>query len=144
MVQEDHALTHRSDEEDRPVAAQWGALDFTERGNLDHAAFFSPCRASYSTGVSIPSAEERHSRYLRLVSPAELVKRARETGQPVVITQNGKATAVLQDVESFERQRHAMLLLKALVQGDIDYREGRSLTHGSARARVAKRLLANE
>ncbi len=29
---------------------------------------------------------------------AELIRRAKETGQPIVITQNGKATAVLVDV----------------------------------------------
>ncbi len=38
---------------------------------------------------------------------AELVRRARETGQPIIITQNGKATAVLQDVETYQRQRQA-------------------------------------
>ena len=71
---------------------------------------------------------------------AELIKRARETGQPVVITQNGKPTAVLQDVESFQRQRHTLLLLKAMVQGDRDYQAGRSLTHKQAQARLKKTL----
>ena len=39
---------------------------------------------------------------------AELIRQARETGQPIIITQNGKPTAVLQDVESFQRQREAL------------------------------------
>ena len=71
---------------------------------------------------------------------AELIKRARETRQPVVITQNGKPTAVLQDVESFQRQRQTLLLLKALVQGDRDYQSGRSLTHKQAQIRLKKTL----
>ncbi len=71
---------------------------------------------------------------------AELIKRARETGQPVVITQNGKPTAVLQDVESFQRQRETLLLLKALVQGDRDFQAGRSQTHKQAQARLKQVL----
>jgi len=57
---------------------------------------------------------------------AELIRRAKESGQPIVVTQNGKATAVLVDVESFERQREALLLLRYLAVGDdeIGKREG--------------------
>lgn len=71
---------------------------------------------------------------------AELIRRARETGSPVIITQNGRATAVLQDIESFQRERHALLLLRALVQGDQAYQEGRSLSHSEARKRVQDAL----
>lgn len=71
---------------------------------------------------------------------AELIKRARDTGQPVVITQNGKPTAVLQDVESFQRQRETLLLLKALVQGDRDYQAGRAMTHKQAQTRLKRAL----
>ena len=41
---------------------------------------------------------------------AQLIKKARTSGQPIVITQNGKATAVLQDVESYEEQRRVVNL----------------------------------
>lgn len=63
---------------------------------------------------------------------AELIRRARDTGQPIVITQNGKATAVLQDVDSFERQRKALLLLRYLAQGEEEIRRGRGVPHGKA------------
>ena len=63
---------------------------------------------------------------------AELIKRARETGQPIVITQNGKATAVLQDVESFQRQRDALLLLKLLSDRDAEVRAGHTVSHDEA------------
>jgi prevent-host-death family protein len=66
---------------------------------------------------------------------SELIKRARERRSPILITQNGKATAVLQDVESYERQRKALLLLKLLVQGERDYESGRTLTRAEARRR---------
>jgi prevent-host-death family protein len=66
---------------------------------------------------------------------AELLRRAQKTGQPIVITQNGKPTAVLVDVESYQRQQQALFLLKILAQGDQDYRAGRSLDHDHAQRR---------
>lgn len=71
---------------------------------------------------------------------AELIRQARETGEPVVITQNGKPTAVLQDVASFQRQRKALLMLQLLSQGDEDYTHGRVLGHEEAKKRFAARL----
>jgi prevent-host-death family protein len=73
---------------------------------------------------------------------AGLIDRARERSSPIVITQNGKATAVLQDIETFERQRRALLLLKLLAQGDRDYEAGRVLTGAEVDARMRQRLRA--
>lgn len=71
---------------------------------------------------------------------AELIRKARETGKPVIITQNGRATAVLQDVETFERQRKALLLLKLAAQGDQDYRQGKVVSDAEADRRFEARL----
>ncbi len=73
---------------------------------------------------------------------ADLIRRARDSGQPVVITQNGKATAVLQDVESYQRERQALLMLKYLARGDRDYREGKVLSDQEADAHFQARLAA--
>ena len=64
---------------------------------------------------------------------AELIRKVRESGQPIVITQNGKPTAVLQDVESFQRQRTALLLLKYLARGDRELRQGMGISHAQAK-----------
>lgn len=71
---------------------------------------------------------------------AELIKRARETGQPIVITQNGKASAVLVDVESFERQREALLLLRHLAVGEAEIAKGKGVGHRKALRHFEKRL----
>ena len=71
---------------------------------------------------------------------AELILRARESGQPIFITQNGKATAVLQDVASYERTRKALLLLKFVAKGDQELRDGRGITHAAARRRAERKL----
>ena len=39
-------------------------------------------------------------------------------GQPLIITQNGEAKAVLQDVRSFEQAQETMALLKILALGN--------------------------
>jgi prevent-host-death family protein len=69
-----------------------------------------------------------------------LIDRARERKSPILITQNGKPTAVLQDVESFERQRRALMLLKLLAQGEREHEAGRTLTRAQARKRFDKLL----
>jgi prevent-host-death family protein len=75
---------------------------------------------------------------------SRLVAKAKQRRSPIVITQNGKATAVLQDVESFENQRRALLLLKLIAQGEQAYRDGRSQTHDQAAARLERRLAAHK
>ncbi len=60
-------------------------------------------------------------------SAAELIARATDRHSPIVITQNGRPTAVLQDVHTYERQQHALHLLKLLAQGEQDHRAGRTL-----------------
>jgi prevent-host-death family protein len=71
---------------------------------------------------------------------AELIRRAKETGQPIIITQNGKATAVLVDVEIFERQREALFLLRYLAAGEEEIRKGKGVPHQKALRRFEKKL----
>jgi len=75
-------------------------------------------------------------------SPAELISRARDRRAPIVITQNGRAAAVLQDIESYERQRRAFLMLKLLAKGETDHAAGRTLTDAETRRRLRARVRA--
>ncbi len=75
---------------------------------------------------------------------AELIRRARESRQPVVITQNGRATAVLQDVESYQRERETLLLLRYLARGEQDYQAQRVLTAAEADQHFQARLAARQ
>ena len=67
---------------------------------------------------------------------AALIERAAEERTPIVITQNGRATAVLQDVQSYEAQRREFALLKIVLQGEQEIREGRGLTYVEHRKRI--------
>lgn len=71
---------------------------------------------------------------------AELIRRAKESGQPIIITQNGKATAVLVDVESFERQREALLLLRYLAVGEDEIGKGKGVRHQEALRHFERKL----
>lgn len=48
---------------------------------------------------------------------ARLLKQVAEDREPIVITQNGSATAVLQDIGSFEGTQDTLALLKILALG---------------------------
>lgn len=62
--------------------------------------------------------------YLK-ANAAEVLARLAEQRQPLVITQNGEARAVLQDVASFEEAQESLALLKILALGQQDVDAGR-------------------
>jgi prevent-host-death family protein len=56
---------------------------------------------------------------------SQWLKRLQDEAEAVVLTQNGRASAVVQSFESFQRQQQALLMLKLTAQGEADIREGR-------------------
>lgn len=56
--------------------------------------------------------------------PAELIETVTTTRNPMVITQNGEAKVVVQDIQSYERDRASLLLLKILSQGVAEADQG--------------------
>ncbi|MEX2583051.1 MAG: type II toxin-antitoxin system Phd/YefM family antitoxin [Gemmatimonadota bacterium] len=57
---------------------------------------------------------------------AEVLRTLRERREPLVITQNGEAKAVIQDLESYEETQETLALLKILAMGNRDIEEGRT------------------
>jgi prevent-host-death family protein len=49
---------------------------------------------------------------------AQIVKDLTESGEPLIITQNGEAKLVVQDVRSFEATQQTMALLKIIAIGN--------------------------
>jgi len=58
---------------------------------------------------------------------AEIVRKLGEQREPLVITQNGEAKVVIQDIESYEQTQETMALLKILALGMRQIEEGRIL-----------------
>jgi len=56
---------------------------------------------------------------------AEVVKDITETGEPMLITQNGEARLIVMDVNTYEQQEQTLALLKILAMGNRDIEQGR-------------------
>jgi len=56
---------------------------------------------------------------------AEIVRTLNEHREPLVITQNGEAKVVIQDIESYEQTQETMALLKILALGTRQIVEGK-------------------
>lgn len=72
---------------------------------------------------------------------AELLSQVNESRHPIVITQKGEPKAVLQDPESYESMRSALLMMKLLAQGEADSRAGRVTPQDRVFADMRKMLL---
>ena len=55
---------------------------------------------------------------------AEIVRNMGDQGAPLVITQNGEAKVVLQNIESYEQTQETMALLKILALGNRQIEAG--------------------
>ncbi len=75
--------------------------------------------------------------YLK-ANAAEVLQDLSDRRQPMVITQNGEAKAVLQDVASYEETQETLAMLKILALGNQQLAQGRV----KPLADVAKRLRA--
>ncbi len=53
---------------------------------------------------------------------AEVINTVNENRQSIIITQNGEAKAVIQDIKSYENLRNSLSLLKLIVQSEEDIR----------------------
>jgi prevent-host-death family protein len=56
---------------------------------------------------------------------AEIVRNLNEHREPLVITQNGEAKVVIQDIESYEQTQETLALLKILALGTRQIGEGK-------------------
>ena len=56
---------------------------------------------------------------------AEIVRNLGEQREPLVITQNGEAKVVIQDIESYEQIQETLALLKILALGNRQIEEGK-------------------
>ena len=68
---------------------------------------------------------------------AEWLKRAAETGQPVVITQNGRPAGVLLSPVEYDRIAEQQRFVESVARGLVDSDAGHVLTTDEVRRRLA-------
>ncbi len=59
---------------------------------------------------------------------AKVLKQLKKLNEPLIITQRGRAAAVMQSVESFERSEHDKELLRLLAKGEREIEKGEGYT----------------
>ncbi len=70
---------------------------------------------------------------------AEVIHNLSTQMEPLVITQNGEAKAVIQDIKSYEQTQETMALLKMLALGQRQIEEGKVQTAADVVAKLRAR-----
>ena len=81
------------------------------------------------------SSQVKPISYLK-ANAAEVLHRLAERREPLVITQNGEAKAVLQDVASYEETQQVLALLKILALGNREIEDGKVIPMGDVVSRL--------
>ncbi|MBU0480931.1 MAG: type II toxin-antitoxin system Phd/YefM family antitoxin [Proteobacteria bacterium] len=69
---------------------------------------------------------------------AEIIRNLGDEGEPLVITQNGEAKVVIQDIKSYEETQETIALLKILALGNRQIEEGKVVAASDAIHRIRK------
>jgi prevent-host-death family protein len=67
---------------------------------------------------------------------AEIIRHLGSQGGPLIITQNGEAKVILQDIKTYEQTQETMALLKILALGNRQIEEGRVILATDALKRL--------
>lgn len=71
---------------------------------------------------------------------SQLLSELQETGEAIVLTQNGEASAVVQDIESYNKLQKALLMLKVLAIGESDIQKGNLTDHDELMESIKQQL----
>ncbi|HEX7324975.1 MAG TPA: type II toxin-antitoxin system prevent-host-death family antitoxin [Rhodanobacteraceae bacterium] len=66
-----------------------------------------------------------------------------ESQPPVVLTQNGRGVAVVQNYEIYRQDRIRMAMLQRALQAEEDHREGRTISHAQMMREIDELLGPN-
>ena len=71
---------------------------------------------------------------------ARLLAELKESGQPILITEHGKPSAYLVNVERYEAMQSKVRILEGIARGECALIENRTLTESEAKHTMAKWL----
>jgi len=75
---------------------------------------------------------------------SQLISEISKSGESIVITQNGEASAVLQDIESYNKLQEALLMLKLLATSESDMQKGKLTEHKELFKSLKQKLKSND
>jgi prevent-host-death family protein len=88
------------------------------------------------------SSQVKPISYLK-ANAAEVLSNLADQREPLIITQNGEAKAVLQDIASFEETQETLALLKILALGNQDVAAGKIKPAADVIARLRAKKVSN-
>lgn len=71
---------------------------------------------------------------------ARMLEALGETNDEIILTQNGRASAVVQSVAAHRRLRESLLMLKLMAQGEADAAAGRTIPQEQLFEAIATRV----
>ena len=71
---------------------------------------------------------------------AEMIRQVEEKKNPIVITQNGEAKAILIDVNTYQNLIDAINIMKLISIGENDFKNGRVHTHEEVKKSIEEIL----
>ena len=86
------------------------------------------------------SSQVKSISYLK-ANAAEVLLQLADQREPIIITQNGEARAVIQDIASYEQVEQTLALLKILALGNRDVEGGRTAAVADVVDRIRNRTL---
>ncbi len=86
-----------------------------------------------------PSESIKPISYLK-AHASELIRYVADNGKTLVITQNGEAKVIVQDVKVYEQTQESLALLKILAQSSKSLKDGKVKPADRAFADVRKRI----
>lgn len=75
---------------------------------------------------------------------SRLLDKVRDEPTTLVLTQNGRARAVVEDYDHYQARQRSMLMLKLIAQGEHDIAAGQLISQEQVFTDVRRRLLGGE
>lgn len=71
---------------------------------------------------------------------AEVIQEVNASRNPIIVTQNGASTVVIQDHDSYQRTSDALIMLKLVAMGEADVSKKRTIPQSEVFSTLKKRL----
>lgn len=75
---------------------------------------------------------------------SRLLREIQDGSDTLIVTQNGRARAVVEGYDTYRRRQEALLMLKLMVQGESDVQQGRLTTQEDVFSSVRRRVMEND
>lgn len=70
------------------------------------------------------------------INPGKVVNHANNSHRPVLLTSRGRGVAVVQGLEEYEKNSEELAFVKAIAQGLMEIKEGKTINLNNAKRRL--------